>query len=80
MRYYRQQTPYTCGAACLRMALSPYQEFSEQILAVLSQTIRLGVTPVNLVSAAELLDYEVEVYMVTISASRFFRPGYYRRD
>lgn len=62
MKYYRQETPYTCGAACLRMILSEYKEFSEKIIAALSRTIYLGATPLDLANAAEELGYKVNIY------------------
>jgi len=62
IKYYKQETPYTCGAACLRMLLSRYRDFSEAMLAILSKTISLGTTPVDLARASEELGYEVDIY------------------
>lgn len=61
IRYHLQERPFTCGAACLRMLLSPYADFSEEILARLSGTVRWGTTPLNLARAARQLGYETDV-------------------
>lgn len=62
MKYYQQETPYTCGAACLRMMLSEFRDYSERTLAALSRTIHLGATPLDLASAARELGYKASVY------------------
>lgn len=59
--YHRQEKPYTCGPACLRMLLSPYGDFSERLLATLAGTIIGGTTPLGLARAARLVGYDAKV-------------------
>jgi len=61
IRYYRQEKPYTCGPACLRMLLSSYGDFSESLLATLAGTIIGGTTPLGLARAARQVGYDAKV-------------------
>lgn len=59
IKFYYQEHPQTCGPACLRMLLSPYQEFEEQTLASYIDTTRFGAPIQSLAHVAELLGFEL---------------------
>lgn len=61
MRLFKQKTEYTCGPACLRMAISYYSKVcpSERVLATLASTDKdIGTTPANMVKALTALGYK----------------------
>lgn len=59
--YHRQNREYTCGPACLRMALAYYgHEADEVTLTMLCNTTVLGTRVRDLIGAAQQLGFEGE--------------------
>jgi len=62
MRYFEQETDYTCGVACLRMVISHFDDNvpTEAVLIPLLETNdRIGTKPCHIIKVAKDLGYEV---------------------
>jgi len=79
LRYFKQQTSFTCGAACLRMVLSTFgKELSEYELATLTKSDMLfGTTCELMAKAAKELGFKPTIlkHLSLDDLKKYLRKG-----
>ncbi len=62
MKYFKQETGYTCGCACFRMIISAFSDDipdEQSLIKELSTNDKTGTLPGNLIAAAKSREFEV---------------------
>lgn len=62
MKYFQQETNYTCGVACLRMIISHFSDFTpseEELISILETNDKIGTHPHKLKEWALANNYSI---------------------